>query len=109
MPTPDEVRAEIELVRAVIDHPAGFDLDLFGGMLLIRSTGGPMNHGDDPTIEVEWNMMIETRAEVGTQSFPRDQGAQAAEFFVRKRHELRCGIDFEQIDWVERVKHESPR
>ncbi len=98
---------EINLVKAVIDHAAGFDLDLFGGMLVIRSTGGPMN--DEETIEVEWNMMIGTKAEVGTQSFPKDQSQQAAIFFVEKRHELRCGIDFEQIDTWQHMKRESPR
>lgn len=98
---------EINLVRAVIDHPAGYDLDLFGGMLIIRSTGGPMN--DEETIEVEWNMMIGTKAEVGTQSFPKEQSELAAAFFVDKRHELRCGIDFEQIDMAEHMKRESPR
>lgn len=98
---------EINLVKAVIDHPAGFDLDLFGGMLIIRSTGGPMN--DEETIEVEWDFMIEAKANVGTQSFPKTESLAAATFFVEKRHELQCGIDFEQIHMAEHVRRESPR
>jgi hypothetical protein len=98
---------EIALVQAIIDAPAGYDLDLFGGMLIIRSTGGPMN--DEETIEVEWNMMIETKAEVGTQSFQKTDSLAAARFFVEKRHELRCGIDFEQLDMAAHMRHESPR
>ena len=107
MPTAAEYQAEVDLVRSVINHPAGFDLDLFGGMLVIRSTGGPMSN--EETFEVEWNMMIGSKAEVGTKSFPKEQPGEAANFFVKKRHELRCGIDFEQIDMAAHTKRESPR
>ncbi len=107
MPTAAEFQAEVYLVTSVITHAAGYDLDLFGGMLVIRSTGGPMN--DEETFEVEWNMMIGTKSEVGTQSFPRDRPEQAATFFVTKRQELRLGLDYERIDAATTLKRESPR
>lgn len=83
---------EVALVKAVIEHPACFDLNMFGDMLTIRTTGGPFNN--EETIEVEWNF----EAEVGTKSFSREQSAEAATLFVTKRHELRLGIDFEAKD-----------
>jgi hypothetical protein len=85
--------AEVELVMCVISHPAGYDLDLFGGMLLIRST-------DQDTVEVEWLLpanSIRTSSETEYESFPSEQLRDAAIFFVKKRHEMKLGIDFEMI------------
>lgn len=82
---------EVAAVEAIITHPAGYDLDLFGGMLVIRSTGGPMN--DEETFEVEWGL---SETNVGCKSFPRDAAHEAATFFVNKRRALRLGLDFER-------------
>jgi hypothetical protein len=98
---------EINLVKAVIAAPIGYDLDLFGGMLCIRSTGGPMNN--EETIEVEWEVMEGAKPNKGTASFASTELEQAAIFFVEKRHELRIGLDFEQIDTWQHLKRESPR
>lgn len=83
---------EVALVKAVIEHPACFDLNMFGDMLTIRTTGGPFNN--EETIEVEW----ECKTDEGTKSFTREQSEEAARFFVAKRYELRLGIDFEAED-----------
>jgi hypothetical protein len=98
---------EIALVKAVIAAPIGYDLDLFGGMLVIRSAGGPMS--DEETIEVEWEVMEGTKPNKGTASFASTELEQAAIFFVEKRRELRIGLDFEQIDALKSLKRESPR
>ena len=97
---------EIALVKAVLDHPAGFDLDLFGGQLVIRS-GEPVD--DEETIEVEWQLMVGAKPDAGSKLFPRAQAQQAAVFFVEKRHERRIGLDFEQLDMAAHTRRESPR
>lgn len=75
---------EVELVLAVLTHRAGFDISIFGGMLVARSTeDGRFCVGSDfvfPDI-------------VGEQVFT--DPLSAAEFFVQKRHELKIGVDYE--------------
>jgi hypothetical protein len=99
---------EVALVEAVINCPVGYDLDLFGGMMCIRTTGGPMNM--EETVEVEWEVMIGAKPNRGTQSFPKNPTdiRAAAQFFVDKRHELQIGIDYEEMDLAS-LKRESPR
>ncbi len=82
---------EIALVVAVLEAPAGYDLDLFGGMLQIRSAGAPF--GSEESIEVEWE---ETEEKLIVRSFPKGEVLAAATFFVEKRHERRLGLDFER-------------
>jgi hypothetical protein len=84
---------EVELVKTVISHEAGYDLDLFGGMLCIRSTGGPINN--EETIEVEWQSPHDTPLQV--KSFPKAELDSAARFFVEKRHDLGIGLDYEPV------------
>ena len=97
-----DVQAEIALVKAVISHPAGFDLDFGGGLIFIRTT-------DQETIEVEWEAMIGATVHKDHREFPVEQLDEAAAFFVATRHELRLGIDFETEDCLKAVRHESPR
>jgi hypothetical protein len=101
-------REEVAIVRAAIVHPAGFDLDIFGGVLCIRSAGGPMNT-EEMGIEVEWNTVVGAKPDVGVRRFTREQPDEAATFFVQKRHELRMGLDFEEIDARAHLRRESPR
>lgn len=75
---------EIQLVRLVLTHPAGFNLDLFGGMLNIRTT-------DQNTIEVEWEELNGKKYK----SFSLTELDQACEYFVEKRYDMELGIDFE--------------
>ena len=87
--------AEIALVQAAIAHPAGFDLDFGGGLIFIRTT-------DQLTIEVEWldaHNMPTNRNATCYKSFLIGEIKEAATFFVQKRHELRLGFDFEQLDY----------
>ena len=81
---------EIELVYQVITHPAGFILDLFGGMLCIRSY----------FVEVgtEWEVTWEEILDGGkvVDSFRQFLDAkEAATFFVEKRYDMQLGIDME--------------
>ncbi len=88
---------EITAVKAVIAHPAGFDVSVFGDRIMIRTTGGPMN--DEETVEVEWKIpFVKGSKGHGSKSFPRVQLDEAVAFFVDKRHELQLGIDYEGDD-----------
>ncbi len=91
--------AEVAIVKQVIAHPAGFDLDFAGGLIFIRST-------DQETYEVEWNVTLNGKGEHDHKSFEVEQLHEAAVFFVQKRHELRLGIDFEAFDAPGPVEHE---
>ena len=102
MPTADDFRNEVILVKAVIAHPAGFDLDFGGGLIFIRTT-------DQETIEVEWDTVVDAKVHKDHKSFSVEQLDEAATFFVQKRHELRLGIDFEVEDFQASRRRESPR
>jgi hypothetical protein len=103
MPDPATTfREEVALVRAVIAHPAGFDLDFGGGLLFIRTT-------DQETIEVEWDVILGAKSHKDYKSFPVGQLDEAATFFVQKRHELQLGIDFEMFEYEKTRHRESPR
>jgi len=104
---PIDLQNEVDLVKAVLSHPAGYELDLLGAILTIRSPGGPQN--TEESIEVEWNAMIGTKPEVGSEVFDKSDLEGAAMFFVKKRHALRLGIDFEAVDVWQKVRRESPR
>ena len=78
---------EINIIMAVIEHPAGFDIDLFAGALCIRS------HSEG--YEVSWE---EPSKHAMHTNIPYKDFAElkaAVTFFVDKRHELQLGIDFE--------------
>ena len=85
-----KLAAEIALVVAVLEHPAGFDLAFAGSLIRIRVTL-------DATIEVEWETIHDPPSAVPVQhrSFPRAELRDAAAFFVAKRRELQLGADFE--------------
>lgn len=83
-----DLEAEVLFVLSVLNHPAGFDLDIFG-LLWVRPT-------DQATFEVEWEDRVDdkpvTRHESFTEPLP------AARYFVQKRAELRLGVDYEIED-----------
>jgi len=78
---------EIEFVKKIISHPAGFNLGLFAE-LTIRS------HSDG--FEVAWDGAAD-----GTDEYNKDYYKdftdlhKAAEFFVDKRREMQLGLDIE--------------
>jgi len=77
---------EIELIKSVIEHPAGFAINLFGGLIAIRP------HSDG--FEVSWMDDFGRVQDDGPyQNF--DNAVEAATFFVNKRYELELGIDIE--------------
>lgn len=49
--TLESIREEIDLVHRLLLNPAGYDLDLYGGILCVRST-------DQETFEVEWDVDV---------------------------------------------------
>ena len=82
----DNKEREIQIVLQVINHPAGFDLDLFGHMLNIGSTNSNW--------EVTWEELLDDQiVETYKEFFSVEE---AARFFVEKRHDLQLGIDFEE-------------
>ena len=79
---------EEELVVAVITHKAGFDLDLFGGMLCARGT-------EQGVFCVSWNTDAASAGGPSDQEEEFKDPVEAATFFVQKRHELKLGMDYE--------------
>ncbi len=78
---------EIDLIKKLISHPAGFNLGLFAS-IAIRS------HSDG--FEVAWDGAAD-----GTDEYNKDYYKdfvdlqEAVEFFVDKRQELQLGLDIE--------------
>ena len=79
---------EIQMLVALLSHPAGFDIDM-GGTLCIR----PIDECSPPeSWEVDW----ETRTSFPGMEYKEFSNLQeAVQFFVDKRHELEMGLDFE--------------
>jgi len=85
---------EIDLIKRLISHPAGFDLGLFT-LLTIRS------HSDG--YEVAWGKEFEISS--GTSPYKDFNDLQeAVEFFVDKRQELQLGLDIEAKLMKERTE-----
>lgn len=78
---------EIELVYKTITHPAGFIIDLFGGLLYVRPTCAEF--------EVGWQLELDGQICDSYKLFW--DAMEAAIFFVEKRHEMKIGIDFECV------------
>ena len=92
---------EIAFIVAVLMHPAGFDLDLFGGMLSVRST-------DQNTFEVEWDQDWEELDETPGKRYESFSTIEeAARYFVEKRYQYRLGVDFEQEDFKENLNEST--
>lgn len=89
---------EIELIKKVIGHPAGFNLGLFVA-LKIRS------HSDG--YEVAWGKAADpkTLEDEYNKDYYRDftNLQEAVEFFVDKRYELELGLDIEAKLMKERM------
>lgn len=83
----DQKQEEIDLIYKVITHPAAFIIDLFGGLLSIRS------HSDG--YEVAWKEYIDDMECEFHRDFRHDETMDAVIFFVEKRFDHQCGIDFE--------------
>lgn len=78
---------EIEIVYQAITHPAGFDVDI-AGVLLVRQY-------EHPQWAVEWeNYDNSHNREISVKEF--DDPKEAARFFVEKRHEMEIGLDFDR-------------
>jgi hypothetical protein len=77
---------EVEVLTKIMQHPAGFNVDLFGGLLTLRGLPGGVyavsetKDAASPSYDEE-NTFLSAR--------------EAAEFFVKRRLELRLGVDFE--------------
>jgi hypothetical protein len=84
-----ELRAEIQAVLTLLKHPAGFDINLYGDLLTVRST-------DQGTYEVEWDpdyIPLGANANsFGYRSFKCP--LRAAATFVYYRHAWKLGEDY---------------
>lgn len=87
------IEEETQHLIVFLSHPAGFDVDC-GGMLCIR----PIDENSPPDHwEVDW---IENYQAEVSPAFPYEfhrqfvSLAEAAQFFVEKRHYLCYGLDF---------------
>lgn len=89
---------EIELIKKVLSHPAGFDLGLFV-TLKIRS------HSDG--YEVAWEKAADPKSleDEYNKDYYRDftDLQEAVEFFIDKRYELELGLDIEAKLMKERM------
>jgi len=81
---------EIELIKQIIEHPAGFDLGLFVALKIRPHSDG---------YEVAWGKAADPKSleDEYNKDFYRDfkTSLEAATFFVNKRYELELGIDIE--------------
>ncbi len=83
----DKQYEEFHPIFNLITHPAGFIVDLFGGMLYIRP------HCDG--YEVGWKTFENGMECDWHKQFVHDEAQEAVMFFISKRHELQLGVDFE--------------
>jgi hypothetical protein len=93
----NQIENEIALITALIKHHAGYAVDLFGGLICIRST-------DQNTFEVEWDIRCidgneNLESKIDYLSFSNAE--EAAKCFVEKRHEFKLGVDFEMKYYME--------
>jgi hypothetical protein len=89
--TVDETSAmtpEEQLIYMVLAHPAGFDID-FGGVLTARRYEYP-----------EWAVEWQDAGRLNVLEFKSPM--LAAKFFVKKRHDLRYGLDYEEKEALDR-------
>lgn len=84
----DKKDQEIEILHKVLILAPGYNIDLFGEMLYIRS------HCDG--YEVGWEAIEDGMQCNWHKEFAYDESMDAVIFFVEKRYELQLGIDFEQ-------------
>lgn len=81
------IEKEINELLVVLKHPAGFDIDM-GGLLCIR----PTDECCPPeTWEVDWEDWDNNKHYANF-----DNLLDAVEFFVKKRHELEYGLDYDK-------------
>lgn len=79
---------EVEIIYMVITHPAGFDVDI-AGTLVIRQYEYPVWAVEE---EVEYG------GNVGKFNIKEFEDAKkAAIYFVERRHALNLGLDFERL------------
>jgi hypothetical protein len=93
-----EFQKEIELLVSMLNHPAGYDLDLFG-ILGIRTTS------DGVSVEYELHEdeeyppgcceCSENERKIAVFDFPFGSLENAVRFFVEIRHARQIGLDFE--------------
>jgi hypothetical protein len=81
------IEQEIALLKPLLLHPAGFDLDL-QGMLSIR----PINEACPPT---KWEVAWEDQN--GSDYLEFDDLDQALLCFVHIRHQYQYGLDYETL------------
>jgi len=91
------IEEEIRIIVALIKHPAGYGVDLFGGLMCIRPT-------DQNTFVVEWDIRLlndsrDEESKIDYLSFSTVE--EAARYFVEKRYQYRLGVDFETEDFPE--------
>jgi hypothetical protein len=90
MKTKYEPTEEITALVAILSHPAGFDVDICG-TLIIR----PIDENSPPQRwEVDWEEIKDNFTTTFSQEF--SVLSEAVSFFVQKRRELQLGLDFEK-------------
>ena len=80
-----DIKEEIALIIKVLTHPAGFNIDLFGGLLSINST-------EDPCC---WEVTGSVNGKEYWKSFSTVE--EAAMFFCEERRRRQLGIDLEKF------------
>lgn len=102
-----DVRNEIDLVRAILNHPAGYDLDLLG-LIRIRTTEENIEveyelHDDEPypegCLHDKCSLGGGREVKLAVFDFNLEDLDDAVKFFVEKRHEREIGIDIEEKLW----------
>lgn len=78
---------ELNLIVAMITHPAGYVVDLFGGLLSVRGA----DEGNEQ-FTVEWQ-----NKEIGVPTFRLfDSAKEAVEYFLSVREKYKIGLDMEK-------------
>lgn len=80
---------EVQLVHNLLEHPAGFDVDI-AGILWVRRY-------EHPKWAVEWETSGKA-ADIHVEEF--DTSLEAAVYFVNKRHEMKLGLDYDFFNFT---------
>ena len=94
IPDMKDLRAETDFVTAVLEHPAGFHLGVFGILEVRSCSESGASHDDRVTYEVSWDD-VDSGGKTTIRHSSFATAREAAVFFVEKRAADQIGVDYE--------------
>jgi len=86
--------AETDFVTAVLEHPAGFHLGVFGILEVRSCSESGASHDERVTYEVSWDD-VDSGGKTSIRHSSFGTAREAAAFFVEKRASDKVGVDYE--------------